>query len=309
MASTTLPDGGLPSLRRPFRSGVIHVTLAVLLGFLAALAVLRAGPVLAASPDACGSLQALVDGAADGATVTVPPCVYRETVAITRPVTLDGTGSVIDGDGVRPYWVTVRADDVTLIGFTMRNAAPADPQAGSLDVQDVERFTGRDLQLTGGSYAGVRLWFTRDARLEDVDVSGSRGLGVIGWEAHRTSVVGGHVNANDTAGYDSEYEAGGLKFGKSDDVTIEDVEVDHNVGPGVWCDVECHRFTVRDSRIHHNDRMGVLFEISTDATIEDNQIWENGWGDPAWGWGGGVVISSSGGATVVIARAFYQYGI
>src|SRR5262245_40939602 len=109
MASTTLPDGGLRALRSPFPSGVIRVTVAALVGCLAVFVPVHAGPVRAASAEACGSLQALVDGAPDGATVTVPPCVYRETVAITRPVTLDGTGSVIDGEGIRQHWVTVRA--------------------------------------------------------------------------------------------------------------------------------------------------------------------------------------------------------
>ena len=41
-----------------------------------------------------------------------------------------------------------------------------------------------------------------------------------------------------------------------------------------------------------------MFEISDGATVENNIVWENGWGYPTWGWGAGVLISSSSNATV-----------
>ena len=39
---------------------------------------------------ACGSLQALIDAAPAGSVLGLPACVYRETVTITKPLTLDG---------------------------------------------------------------------------------------------------------------------------------------------------------------------------------------------------------------------------
>jgi parallel beta-helix repeat protein len=38
----------------------------------------------------CGSLQALIDAAPAGSVLGLPACVYRETVTITKPLTLDG---------------------------------------------------------------------------------------------------------------------------------------------------------------------------------------------------------------------------
>ena len=57
-------------------------------------------------PPACeGNLQALVDAAATGATLDVPPCVYREMVRITKPLTLDGHGQAeIRGSDVWSDW-------------------------------------------------------------------------------------------------------------------------------------------------------------------------------------------------------------
>lgn len=45
-------------------------------------------PVPTATPRPCPSLQALVDAAAPGARVRVPPCTFREAVEVSRPITL-----------------------------------------------------------------------------------------------------------------------------------------------------------------------------------------------------------------------------
>ena len=45
------------------------------------------------APTGCATtIQALVDAAASGSVVSVPSCVYRETVTITKPLVLDGGG-------------------------------------------------------------------------------------------------------------------------------------------------------------------------------------------------------------------------
>jgi len=56
--------------------------------------------------------------------------------------------------------------------------------------------------------------------------------------------------------------------------------------------------TFSNNRVHHNVGQGILFEISNGGSIHDNAVWENGWGNNAWGWGAGIVISSSGNANV-----------
>ncbi len=37
---------------------------------------------------------------------------------------------------------------------------------------------------------------------------------------------------------------------------------------------------------------------SRDALITNNVVWNNGWGFTSWGWGGGIVVSSSSGAEI-----------
>jgi hypothetical protein len=79
---------------------------------------------------------------------------------------------------------------------------------------------------------------------------------------------------------------------------VDGNETDHNDGTGLWCDIGCTSVTFSNNRVHHNYWHGILFEISNGASIHDNAAWENGWGFPAWGWGAGIVISSSANAEV-----------
>ena len=241
----------------------------------------------------CGSLQAIVNAAAAGSTVTAPACTYRETVTINKPLTLVGYGATIDGANVRTRWLVVTASDVTVEGFTMQAAAAGAVQSGSLDVDGVNRFTARNLVLRGGSYAGLRLWFGTGHRVEGSTFSGAPSLGIIGWHVASTVLTGNHIAGNNTAGFNAGWEAGGVKLGESSGVTFSDNEVDHNAGKGFWCDGMCTSVSITGNRIHDNTDAGIFFEISSGATITGNRVWENGWAFPTWGWGAGITISSS----------------
>ncbi len=106
------------------------------------------------------------------------------------------------------------------------------------------------------------------------------------------------VHHNNTAGYDPGWEAGGGKASRVLRLTFEANDSWANDGPGLWCDVDCRDVTFRDNRVWDNSRPGIFFETSTGATITGNRAWGNGFGWPAWGWGGGIVVSSSGRANV-----------
>jgi parallel beta-helix repeat protein len=230
--------------------------------------------------------------------VTAPACTYAETVTIRRPLTLRGYGSVIDGGGVRTIWVAVRSSDVTLEGFTMRNAAPGIAQSGSIDVDGVDRFTARDLSLSGGSAADIRIWNGSGHTVADSDIAAGRQEGIVLWQVVDTAISGNRIHGNNTAGYDPGLEAGGLKAGGARNLLLSGNEVDSNAGPGLWCDGMCVNTTITGNSIHDNTNEGILFEISSGAAITGNRVWNNGWGFTDWGWGGGIVVSSSSGAQV-----------
>jgi hypothetical protein len=254
-----------------------------------------------ASPSASpcpASLQALVDAAASGATVSAPACTYRETVRIAKPLTLVTVGGTVDGDGVRTYGFVVAADDVTIDGFEVtRTINPA--QDGAIRVRGASRFTLRNATIhdTGGAC---------------VSISGGSGHRIVDSELSYCAQEGFHLASlsdtlfarnrihhnNPKREYNAGWEAGGGKAARVRNVTFEANESWANNGPGLWCDVDCRDVVYRANRVWDNTGAGIFFETGVGATITSNRVWGNGFGHTAWGWGSGILISSSAGAQV-----------
>ena len=254
---------------------------------------------------ACGSLQALVDAAPAGSVVTAPACTYRETVTIGKPLTLRGYGATISGKDVagttvRSAWVVVNASDVTVEGFTMRDANNA-PQTGAVRVQaGISRFTLRDCDLAYAAGANVLISGARNSLVEDCAIHHAGQLGIAmpgdGTNGQNNVVRGNRIYANNTAGFDPAWEAGGLKATRQTGLRLEGNDVYDNAGPGLWCDMSCRDVVYRANRVHGNAWAGIFEELGFDARIEDNVVWANGAGDHrGWGWPAGILVSSSRG--------------
>ncbi len=194
------------------------------------------------------------------------------------------------------------ASDVTVEGFTMRYASNA-AQTGAVRVTaGISRFTLRDCDLGYAAGADVAYGTANDSVVEDCDIHDGGQLGVHlggdGTNGRNNILRDSRVHDNNTAGFDPTWEAGGLKATRQTGLQLLDNTVDDNAGPGLWCDIACRDIVVTGNRVHHNTYAGIMFEISTGATIRSNLVWENGWGEATWGWGAGILISSSGGADV-----------
>ena len=266
-------------------------------------------PTRAATADSgCSqTLQSLIDAAPAASTLVVPPCIYRESVTISKPLTLDGSGVVIDGRDpagvvVRDSWMTIAASDVTVRGFTMRYADNA-PQTGALRLAaGISGVTIEDCDLGFAAGADVALGLANGATLTGCAIHDAGQLGVHvggdGTNGRDNIVQGNRIFHNNTAGYDIQWEAGGLKATQQSDLTIADNTVYDNDGPGLWCDIYCRDTTVRGNSVYDNTGAGILMEVSTGGLVTANNVWSDGWVDPDWCWGAGIVLSSSGGLTV-----------
>lgn len=335
-------------------------------------------PILEGSSACDTSLRRLIDGAQPGATVEVPACLYRESITVDKPITLNAAaGAEIRGSDVwsawrktdkqwlskakvpdfythgecdegterclwaeqvfldgqplkqvaakpragqfavdrsrrivlgqnpsghevevttRTEWILGAADDVTVEGFRMRHSAN-DAQTGAIDVEGHSNWTIRDNVLSDAHGTVVVLNDGRENALVDNDIFRGGQQGVSG-NGTGNLVQNNEIHDNNTEGFSSGWEAGGLKMALAEDLTLDANEVYGNKGPGLWCDIDCKNVTYGNNRVHHNANAGIFFEISDGAKIHGNKVWENGWGYSDWGWGTGILISSSKNAEV-----------
>jgi parallel beta-helix repeat protein len=222
---------------------------------------------------------------------------------------LDGSRHVVLGSSpagktvevtVRRTWLTIAANDVTIDGLTMRHAANGPQTGGIQENSGVDRLTVRNSVLSDTHGAVVNFQGTIGSALLNSDVSrgGQLGVHIGGSFTIGVTISGNRIHDNNTEGFQSGWEAGGLKAAVSTDLSLTDNQVYDNGGAGLWCDIDCQNVTYSGNRVHHNASAGIFFEISDGAVVANNVVWENGWGSHAWGWGAGILISSSRNADV-----------
>lgn len=71
-------------------------------------------------------------------------------------------------------------------------------------------------------------------------------------------------------------ETGGIKVTQSSDVTVQGNFVHDNFGHGIHFDGNTRDNTITDNRIYDNARMGIQYEVSSNALIARNQVIDNG---------------------------------
>ncbi len=212
-----------------------------------------------------------------GDTVVVTAGVYREPrIIVTVPVTILGQGeAVLDGSGAHEV-LTVRADDVTVRGLTIRNvgASYTEDRAG-IRLDGVRRCVIADNQLTN-TFFGIYA-----ARASDCLVSGNR----IEGRGTRQTATGNAIHLFYSEGFTV---AGNRIHGHRDGIYLEfarramilDNESRGNLRYGL-------HFMYSDSceyrrNVFATNASGVAVMYSGHVTMADNRF-EDNWGSAAYG--------------------------
>jgi len=296
--SPTGPRARTTPARRSLRRRALIVGAAVLLvaGAQQGTAASRGTTSAAACP---ASLQALLDATPARGTVVVPPCTYRESVIVPRPMTIRAAGAVVDGENVRPTGVLVRADDVTIDGLTVTRVKN-DWHVGAVNANGVDRFTFRNGVIRDSASVAIGLHGGTGGRVLDSELTGCGQQGYFMNKMTDTVFARNRIHHNNLAlAFDWGVEAGGGKTMDSSRITFDGNEVAWNRGRGIWFDGGARDVAVTNNRVHDNDLEGIFFEISSGARISGNAVWGNGYGFAVWGWGAGISVSSSDRAEVV----------
>lgn len=217
------------------------------------------------------------------------------------------SGHVVLGDNpaghtievtVRTRWMLIDANNVTLRGLRMRHAGNKE-QTGALEVNGKSDVTIDHVVVSDAHGAVVKMGRGDRVKLINSDIFRGGNLGVHGGSAGDDHLVANNtIHDNNTEGYRVGWEGGGYKGTHVHRATFQGNEVYGNNGPGLWCDIDCTNVTYTNNRIHNNDYSGIWWEISDNAVIANNVIYQNGYGYDEWGWGAGILIASSRGADV-----------
>ena len=73
--------------------------------------------------------------------------------------------------------------------------------------------------------------------------------------------------------YDPGWEAGGNKFVRSRNAVVDGLVAHHNIGSGIWFDVNNQNATIKNS-ISHDNGKGIHYEISHTGKIHNNLVYQ-----------------------------------
>ena len=86
---------------------------------------------------------------------------------------------------------------------------------------------------------------------------------------------------NNTTGVDKTWEAGAGKVAECSQYTVSNNSAHDNNGNGIWFDIDCYQITCSGNSCYNNWGAGIVYEISYDAVISYNILYDNGAGNLA----------------------------
>lgn len=141
---------------------------------------------------------------------------------------------------------------------------------------------------------GVGIWMNSSLNINHNNIHHNGQIGIAGTGSGST-VNNNEIAYNNTVGFNPYWEAGGTKFTFTNGLTISNNFVHHNIGPGLWCDIDNINIIYEYNRCEDNAYSGIMHEISYAAIIRFNQCRRNGAAPPIafWADGCGILIATS----------------
>jgi parallel beta-helix repeat protein len=218
----------------------------------------------------------------------------------------DPTGRVVELSVVA-HAIIGAASDVTIRDLVIEKyAVPS--QDGAVQAQepgDGERGAGwllEDVEIRNNHAAGLRTGDGTEVRRVFSHHNGQLGIAVSG--GTDVTISDSELAYNNTRGYFWEWEGGGGKFTRTENLIVRGTYSHDNLGPGLWTDIDCVDTLYESNRVIDNLGPGIFHEISGAAVIRDNEVSGNGFGKSNWAWGAGILIAASFDVEVIGNRVF-----
>jgi len=145
---------------------------------------------------------------------------------------------------------------------------------------------------------GVGINFTGTSTITNNIITRMGMLGIKTRDGSVDSVVeDNEISYNMYAGYNYAIEGGGSKFARSVGLQLINNHAHHNIGPGLWTDIDNYSTVYEGNLCEYNDAQGIFHEISYNADIRCNTMQYNNQ-NPKLNIAGNIFISNSSDAHV-----------
>lgn len=195
-----------------------------------------------------------------------------------------------------PYAFSGTAASVVIRGFVVEKYAnPA--QRGAIGGEGTAKkwtIVGNEIRFNHG--AGVKAGAQARVLANFIHDNGQLGLAGSG---EGILVEGNELAHNNVGGFSPYWGGGGAKFVLTTNLEVIGNYSHHNIGPGLWTDIDNMNTRYESNLVVSNYHAGIKHEISYDAVIVNNIVEGNGYGNPNNVAGAGIFISSSPNVEVV----------
>ena len=181
------------------------------------------------------------------------------------------------------------ASDVLIRNITVEKYASA-AQKGAIHAREATDWTMENCEVRWNSGAGISIG--TGGRVRDCNIHHNGQIGIEG-DGRNIGIESNSIWSNNIYGFDFLWEAGGVKIASSDGVTFRGNHVYDNIGPGLWCDIDCRNVVYDGNIVENNQDAGIFHEISFSAVIRNNVVRHNGSGRRRWFWGAEITIAAS----------------
>lgn len=201
---------------------------------------------------------------------------------------------------MRPHWVEVAygaSNGVTIDGVKMLHASAPRGEGGFWNHSVGESVVVKNSDISYAHNTCVATSSPSPNSILNNHIHHCGSMGVSQYDGD-LSVTGNEIDHNNTQGSDPDWEAGGVKAFQLNNMHLDNNTVHDNAAYGLWCDSNCEAGTISGNTVHHNDNGGIFQEVNqingAGVSIDNNQIYENGWksANPAKS-GAGLGISNS----------------
>lgn len=245
----------------------------------------------------------------DAPACDLPEAVFIDDHPLVRVLSKDGVGTgrfYLDYGQQRLYLAddpTGRKVEVTVGAFAFASAAPSVKirnltiekyasvaQKGAIQAEGVTGWIVENCEVRLNSGGGIAIGDRGRIRSSDIHHNGQIGIAGSGQDI---LIENNRIWANNSRGFSTMWEAGGIKLGLSDGVVFRGNNIYDNIGSGVWCDIECRNVVYEGNLVERNTTGGIAHEISFGAIIRNNILRHNGITKKSWYWHPDVLIANS----------------